>query len=275
MKKVVTLGGVVYSRAAQKLFELAIVNEFLHIGRAVQVVIACYSGVKRDNGQDEADHSISVAWSLWNRRIHREVDIVKGLLHDLIESGKKSLEYVRENFNDEIADDVDRLTRRNGGKGQLSDSAVEEAFNFISGYYIKMKQDWSCRKNLTENRKKLLKILPKKYKFVVGAYYDRIAESPICVVIKNYDKCDIFGNMSHTLPIRNQKIQIIEYEAFLALRCKAVRKSHEEYRDLLFGGRNEAETLIENSIHHIKSIDKAQRLEDEVQRLNKLLRRKK
>ncbi len=258
-----------YSRAAQKLFELAITNEFLHLGRAIQIVISCYSGIKRNNGQDEADHSISVTWSLWCRGVKREEDLVKALLHDLVESGKKILEFVRKYFGDEIADDVGRLTKRDGEKGDLPDDILEEAFEFIVEYYCEMKKNWSYRRQLSSNRKKLLKMLPKAYKISAGSYFNRLAESPICIVIKNVDKCDIFKNMSHTLAVRNQKVQIIEYEAFLALRSKKVRKAREEYRDLLFGCRNELETLIENVIYQIYPKYKMKQLE---KRLDEKLR---
>jgi 5'-deoxynucleotidase YfbR-like HD superfamily hydrolase len=253
-----------YSRAAQKLFELAIAKEFLLLGRAIQVVISSYAGMKRKNGQDEADHSISVAWSLWCRGVHDEEELVKALLHDLVESGKKSLDYIQKNFNDRIADDVFRLTKLDGEKGDLPDHILEEAFKFIAEYYHEMKKDWSYRRSLSSNRKKLLKMLTKKYKLAAGIYFNRLAESPICVVIKNVDKCDIFKNMSLSLPIRSQKVQILEYEAFLALRSKKVRKTKKDYQDLLFGCRNELETLIENAIYQISLRDKVEKFKKSI-----------
>ena len=154
-------------------------------------------------------------------------------------------------FNDEIANDVDRITRKSKKNTEIDDATLEKSFKFISGYYHQMKSNWSHRKYLTEYRNKLFKMLPSRYKKATGAYFNRLAESPICVVIKNYDKCDIFKNMAYSLQIKNQKLQIIEYEAFLALECKKVRKAEKKYREILFGGRDDIESLADNVICQI------------------------
>lgn len=241
-----------HSVAAQKLLELAIANNYLYLGLAIMLAIHAYSGIKRKNDQDEVDHSIAIAWALWSRGVTREEDLVKAILHDLVEAGKVTIEFIRERFNDEIADDVDRLSKRPEEKiRQIDDAVLDEVFDFIFKYYYEMKTNWSCRVCLTKNRQKVLKMLPRTYKKAIGAYYQRLAKSPICVVIKNYDKCDIFRNMSYSIPVRNQKLQVVEYEAFLALECKKIRKTEKKYLEILFGGRNEIESLIENVLYHI------------------------
>jgi hypothetical protein len=99
-----------------------------------------------------------------------------------------------------------------------------------------------------------------------------MAKSANCIVIKNVDKCDVFKNMSHTIPVRKQKLQIIEYEAFLALRSKKIRQTRSEYRDLLFSCRNEIETLIENAIHAISRRNDVEELNRELEKLRKILK---
>jgi len=247
---------LVYSVAAQKLFEAAIANRCLHLGRAIQLTIKDYSGELRKNGQDEVDHSVALTWSLWERGIRRDEDLAKAMLHDLVESNKETLEYIREWFNGEIADDVSRLTRRPEENGRVDDNILEQAFSRIGRYYHDMKTDWLFRKNLSERRLEVLEMLPDAFKKPLGGYYGRLSESAICVVIKNFDKIDIFKNMAYSLRVRNQKLQIVEYEAFLAAACKKIRKTNRKYLEVLFSGRNEIESYVDNLIYQIKLVDK-------------------
>lgn len=244
-------GILMYSPAAQKLLELAIDHKLLHLLRAIQLAIYHYAGIQRENGQDEVDHAVAVVWILWRWGIRKDEHLAKAMLHDLVEHGKEILEYIGLWFNVEIADDDSRLTRLPGEKGNITDLRLEKAFGFVHEYYYLMKTNWSFRNNLSANRLKLLRMLPQEYKNQVGNYYKRIDESDICVLIKNADKIDIFKNMAYSLPTRNQKLQIIEYEAFLAPMCKRVRKAKKRYLEAMFAGRDEIESLIENVIYQI------------------------
>jgi len=240
-----------YSPAAQKLLELAIEHKLLHLARAIQLAIHDYSGMKRKNGQDEVDHAVAVVWILWRWGIRKDEHLAKAMLHDLVESGKETLAYLGQWFNEEISGGVERLTRLSDERGDIDDDNLELNFSHIRQYYYQMKTDWSFRKNLTANRMELLKLLPRGYKQRVGRYFGRIDGSAICAIIKNADKIDIFKNMAYSLPVRNQKFQIIEYEAFLALQLKNIRKTSKKYREALFSGRDEIEGLIENVIYQI------------------------
>ncbi|MDP2709070.1 MAG: HD domain-containing protein [bacterium] len=250
-QKVAKKSLLVYSPAAQKLIELAIEQKLLHLLRAVQLAIHSYAGEKRKNGQDEVDHSVAVVWILWRWGIKKDEYLAAAMLHDLIESEKETLEFIKIWFNDEIAEYVDCLTKRPDEKCDLVYEKQKEIFGFMNAYHYRMDKDWSQRFFLSDNRLELKKRLPKSYKLRRGQCYDRIGKHVICIIIKLADKISIFGNMSYSLPIGNQVMQIADYEVFLSPLCKQVRKTKKKYLEAMFAGRDEIEGLIKNVLYQI------------------------
>lgn len=237
------------SNAEVALEKLIVKRKLWPLGGALRLVKHDFKGKKRKNGQNAIDHMLSIVWALWAGGIKEAKHLILALLHDDIEDTERKIASIRKIFGRKQANNVNRLTRRKGEKATIEDMELEKIIRFINKYYRRMKRDWFYRKNLAKNRLKLLEMLPPEYRQAVGGYYQRISESAICVVVKCYDKIDVMKNMAYTLPLKSQKLQIIEYEAFLALACKQTRKNNPEFADILFTGRTKAESLVDNVLN--------------------------
>jgi len=80
------------------------------IGRAYRLSAQAHQGQKRLSGDDFVSHSVAVAAVLVEQQMDTTT-IAAALLHDVVEDSNVTLELIRREFGDEVADLVDGLTK--------------------------------------------------------------------------------------------------------------------------------------------------------------------
>lgn len=97
------------------------------IERAFDFSASAHRGQKRLSGHDYISHSVEVAKVL----VHQQLDsvtIAAALLHDVIEDSDVTLEEIREQFGDQVADIVDGLTKLSGLRFRSAAEAQSENY---------------------------------------------------------------------------------------------------------------------------------------------------
>jgi (p)ppGpp synthase/HD superfamily hydrolase len=78
--------------------------------KAILIAVQAHKGQKDRSGHPYILHPLRVMF-----RLHRERDMIVGVLHDIIEDTEWTLEELKkEGFSDEIVDAVNAMTRRTG-----------------------------------------------------------------------------------------------------------------------------------------------------------------
>lgn len=97
------------------------------LSRAYQMSAQAHHGQKRLSGDDFISHSVAVATILAEQQMDTTT-IAAALLHDVVEDSDVTLDMLRKDFGNEVADLVDGLTKIKALK--FSSSAEEQAENY-------------------------------------------------------------------------------------------------------------------------------------------------
>ena len=97
------------------------------LARAYQVSAQAHRGQKRQSGDDFVSHSVAVATILADQQMDTTT-IAAALLHDVVEDSNVSVDDIRRDFGNEIADLVDGLTKLS--TLQFRSTAEEQAENY-------------------------------------------------------------------------------------------------------------------------------------------------
>lgn len=100
------------------------------ISRAFRMASRCHSGQRRRNGEPLITHPLAVARIISFELGLGSTSITGALLHEVLRSGRTSIEEIRREFGDSVADIVANLDRISGGI--FSAEAEEEAERFRS-----------------------------------------------------------------------------------------------------------------------------------------------
>lgn len=98
------------------------------IERAFRMAARCHSGQRRRNGEPLITHPLEVARIISSELGLGSTSICGALLHEVIRSGRATVEELRTAFGDSVADIVDNLERISGGI--FGAEAEEEADKF-------------------------------------------------------------------------------------------------------------------------------------------------
>src|SRR5438046_10473578 len=80
------------------------------VSRAYRVSAQAHRGQKRESGDDYVSHSVAVATILAEQQMDTTT-IAAALLHDVVEDSDVTLDRLRKDFGNEVADLVDGLTK--------------------------------------------------------------------------------------------------------------------------------------------------------------------
>ncbi|MFQ6045399.1 MAG: RelA/SpoT family protein [Gemmatimonadales bacterium] len=97
------------------------------IERALDFSASAHRGQKRLSGHDFISHSVEVAKILVNQQLD-SITIAAALLHDVPEDSEVSLEEIRSEFGNEVADIVDGLTKLSGLRFRSAQEAQSENY---------------------------------------------------------------------------------------------------------------------------------------------------
>ena len=97
------------------------------LGRAYATSARAHSGQKRKSGEDFLSHSVAVATILAEQQMD-STTIAAALLHDVVEDSDVSLEQIRREFGNEVADLVDGLTKLSGLTFRSAEEAAAENY---------------------------------------------------------------------------------------------------------------------------------------------------
>src|SRR2546422_9908267 len=97
------------------------------VSRAYRVSTQPHRGQKRESGDDFVSHSVAVATILADQQMDTTT-IAAALLHDVVEDSNVSVDDIRRDFGNEIADLVDGLTKLS--TLQFRSTAEEQAENY-------------------------------------------------------------------------------------------------------------------------------------------------
>ncbi len=100
------------------------------IGRAFRMAARCHAGQRRRNGEPLITHPLEVALIISRELGLGSTSIMGALLHEVLRSGRTTVDELRLNFGDSVADIVANLERISGGI--FSAEAEEEADKFRS-----------------------------------------------------------------------------------------------------------------------------------------------
>jgi GTP pyrophosphokinase len=97
------------------------------LSRAYATSARAHSGQKRQSGEDFVSHSVAVATILAEQQMD-STTIAAALLHDVVEDSDVSLEQIRREFGNEVADLVDGLTKLSGLTFRSAEEAAAENY---------------------------------------------------------------------------------------------------------------------------------------------------
>lgn len=167
------------------------------------------SGLIRDDGTDEVDHSTRVACNLIDRGVEDWNKISLALVHDVAENSKK--------YDDLYDEDRDRIIEH-----------ILKEVRIILGYRIAFGLDR----------------ITKRPGMPLVEYYHRILESEDAAVVKPVDKEHIFSTMLSIFTIPRIEKQIKEYQEHVSPMMKSAREKYPDFKGLFFSCRNHINAMI-------------------------------
>ena len=112
--------------------------DFDLINKAYRFAVEAHQGQKRLSGEEYILHPLSVAQSLSDWKLDT-ASVVGGLLHDVVEDGGKTLEGVKKNFGEQVAELVNGVTKI--GEIKLRGAAEEEFVENLLKMIVVMAHD--------------------------------------------------------------------------------------------------------------------------------------
>lgn len=167
------------------------------------------SGLIRDDGTDEIDHSTRVACNLIDRGIKDWNKISLALVHDVAENSKK--------YNKLYSKDRDKIIEH-----------ILKEVRVILGYRIAFGLDR----------------ITKRPGMPLVEYYHRILESEDAAVVKPVDKEHIFSTMLAIFKIPRIEEQIKEYQEHISPMMKSAREKYPDFKGLFFSCRNHINAMM-------------------------------
>ena len=191
------------------------------IEKAVDVEIKAHSGQLRKSGEPYAIHPLEVATMLADMEVD-ESTIIAGLLHDVVEDTEYDLNWIREEFGDEVALLVDGVTKL----GKIPYSSKEE--------------------QQAENMRKMFLSMAKDIRVIIIKLNDRLHNmrtleyvKPENQLYKATETLEIYAPLAHRLGMIKIKWEL-EDLCFKYLEPKA----YEELVKLVAQKREERESFI-------------------------------
>ncbi len=200
--------------------------------KAYEFASSAHEGQMRASGEPFLRHPVAVA------KILAELDldlitIAAGLLHDVVEDTGNSLEQIREEFSDEVADLVDGVTKLKGLKRSEFSTREEEQVENYRKMFLAMAKDI---------RVILIKLADRLHNMRTLKSLPLVKQKQI-----SQETLDIFAPLAHRLGIYKIKWELED----LAFRYIAT-KDYYALVEKVSKQRRERESIIEKSMKTIK-----------------------
>ncbi len=200
--------------------------DMAQVERAYDFGARAHEGQKRNSGEDFITHTDAVVRILLDLKLFDSVSVAAALLHDVIEDTGHSLEEIRREFGDEVADIVDGLTK----------------IGRMDGYVFR-----SQHETQVENYRKLILSMARDIRVILIKFADRLHNMRTLFALTedkrrriSRETLDIYAPLAHRFGIALIRWEL-EDLAFKYLEPER----YKELAKLVSQKRGEREALVE------------------------------